>query len=78
MKTKRKEALVLGYKLLYDRSGKLVSERTSTDISSLKAYLSKEEFHTLDTVLREATLKLDGVHAYLENYLSARVMTEKS
>ena len=41
MRTKRKEALVLGYKLLYDRSGKLVSERTSTDISSLKDYLSK-------------------------------------
>jgi hypothetical protein len=77
MRTKRKEALVLGYKLLYDRSGKLVSERTSTDISSLKDYLSKEEYHTLDTVLREANLKLDNVHSYLENYLSARVMTEK-
>jgi len=77
MRTKRKEALVLGYKLLYDRSGKLVSERTSTDISSLKNYLSKEEYHTLDTVLREANLKLDNVHSYLENYLSARVMTEK-
>ena len=78
MKTKREEALVLGYKLLYDRSGKLVSERTSTDISSLKKYLTKEEYHTLDTVLREANLKLDNVHSYLENYLSARVMTEKS
>jgi hypothetical protein len=77
MRTKRKEALVLGYKLLYDRSGKLVSERTSTDISSLKDYLSKEEYHTLNTVLREANLKLDNVHSYLENYLSARVMTEK-
>ena len=77
MRTKRKEALVLGYKLLYDRSGKLVSERTSTDISSLKDYLSKEEYHTLDSVLREANLKLDNVHSYLENYLSARVMTEK-
>ena len=77
MKTKREEALVLGYKLLYDRSGKLVSERTSTDISSLKKYLTKEEYHTLDTVLREANLKLDNVHSYLENYLSARVMTEK-
>jgi hypothetical protein len=77
MKTKRKEALVLGYKLLYDRSGKLVSERTSTDMTILKKYLTKEEYNTLDTVVREATLKLDGVHKYLEDYLNARVMTQK-
>tara|TARA_S200002703_G_scaffold136622_1_gene126036 strand:+ start:672 stop:902 length:231 start_codon:yes stop_codon:yes gene_type:complete len=75
--SKRKEAQVLGYKLLYDRTGKLVSERTSTDITSLKKYLSKEEYNTLDTVIREATLKLDGIHKYLEDYLNARVMTQK-
>lgn len=75
--SKRKEAKVLGYKLLYDRTGKLVSERTSTDITSLKKYLSKEEYNTLDTVIREATLKLDGIHKYLEDYLNARVMTQK-
>ena len=77
MRTKRKEALVLGYKLLYDRSGKLVSERTSTDMTILKKYLTKEEYNTLDTVVREATLKLDGVQKYLEDYLNARVMTQK-
>ena len=75
--SKRKEAQVLGYKLLYDRTGKLVSERTSPDITSLKKYLSKEEYNTLDTVIREATLKLDGIHKYLEDYLNARVMTQK-
>jgi hypothetical protein len=77
MSTKRKEAKVLGYKLLYDRTGKLVSERTSTDITSLKSYLTKEEYNTLDTVVREATLKLDAIHKYLEDYLNSRVMTEK-
>ena len=75
--SKRKEAQVLAYRLLYDRSGKLVSERTSTDISSLKKFLTKEEFNTLNTVIREATLKLDEIHRYVENYLSARIMTEK-
>jgi hypothetical protein len=75
--SKRKEAQVLGYKLLYDRTGKLVSERTSTDITSLRKYLTKEEYNTLDTVIREATLKLDGIHKYLEDYLNARVMTQK-
>jgi len=72
----RKEAQVLAYRLLYDRSGKLVSERTSTDITSLKKFLTKEEYHTLDTVIREATLKLDDVHRYIENYLSSRVMKD--
>jgi len=75
--SKRKEAQVLGYRLLYDRTGKLVSERTSTDITSLRKYLTKEEYNTLDTVIREATLKLDGIHKYLEDYLNARVMTQK-
>jgi len=75
--SKRKEAQVLGYKLLYDRTGKLVSERTSTDITSLRKYLTKEEYNTLDTIIREATLKLDGIHKYLEDYLNARVMTQK-
>ena len=76
--SKRKEAQVLAYRLLYDRTGKLVSERTSTDISSLEKFLTKEEFNTLNTVIREATLKLDEIHRYIENYLSARIMTEKS
>jgi len=76
-RTKREEAQVLSYRLLYDMSGKLVTERIATDISSLKKYLSKEEYNTLNTVVREATLKLDGVHSYIENYLSARVMTQR-
>ena len=76
-RTKREEAQVLSYKILYDRSGKLVTERISTDVSSLKKYMSKEEFNTLNTVIREASLKLDEVHRYLENYLSARIMNQK-
>ncbi|MDA9041469.1 hypothetical protein N9I03_07090 [Gammaproteobacteria bacterium] len=76
-RTKRKEAQLLSYRLLYDRSGKLITERISTDVSDLKKYLSKEEFNTLNTVVREATLKLDTVHNYVENYLNSRVMVEK-
>ena len=76
MSIKRKEAKILGYKLLYDRTGKLVTERTSTDISKLKKFLSKEEYVTLQTVLREATLKLDEVHNYIEDSLNARKMTD--
>ena len=75
MRTKRTEAKLLGYELFYDRTGKLVTERTSTDISALKNFLSAEEFNTLTVVLREATTKLDKIHNEIEAHINARLMT---
>ena len=72
---KTQEAKLLQYTLLYDRSGKLVTERISTDIEKLKPYLSKEDYSLLKTLLRECTQKLDEIHNHLENNLDARVMT---
>ena len=72
---KTQEAKLLQYTLLYDRSGKLVTERISTDIEKLKTYFSKEDYSLLKTLLRECTQKLDEVHNHLENNLDARVMT---
>ena len=72
----KQEATLLGYKILYNRAGKLVTERTSTDIKKLKPYLSTEEYETLKTVVREGTVKLDEIHNYVEANLNARVMTE--
>ncbi len=73
---KNKEATLLGYKFIYNRAGKLVTERTSTDIKKLKPYLTTEEYETLKTVVREGTVKLDEIHNYVEANLNARVMTE--
>ena len=75
MRTKRTEAKLLGYTLFYDQTGKLVTERTSTDISALKKFLSAEEFNTLTVVLREATTKLDTIHNEIEAHLNARLLT---
>jgi len=74
--SKRKEATLISYKLLYDRYGKLVTERTTTDISSLKKFLTTEEFTNLKTILREATTKLDSIHSYIETHLNARIMKD--
>ena len=74
--TDKKEATLVSYKLLYDRYGKLITERSSTDISGLKKFLSKEEFTTLEVVLREATAKLDSIHSYIETHLNARIMKD--
>ena len=73
---KRKEATLLGYKLLYDRSGKLITERLYTDIKQLKPYFNKEDYATLSVLLREGTKKLDEIHNYLETSLNARIMTD--
>ena len=66
MRTKREEATLLSYKLLYNRAGNLVTERTSVDIKEIKKYFSLEEYATLQTVIREATKKLDDAKAQLE------------
>ena len=73
---KREESTLIGYKLLYNRSGKLITERTSTDIKKLKPYLTKQEYATLQTVIREGTIKLDNIHNYIEANLNARIMTD--
>ena len=76
MRTKREEAQLLCYRLLYNRAGNLVTERTSVDIKELKKYFTVEEYSTLQTVIREATKKLDEVHNYIEANLNARKMTD--
>lgn len=76
MRTKREEAKLLGYELLYNRAGNLVTERTSVDISKLEKYFTQEEYSTLQTVIREATKKLDEVHNYIEANLNSRKMTD--
>ena len=50
MRTKRTEAKLVGYNLFYDLTGKLVTERTSTDIKELKKFFTPEEYNTLATV----------------------------
>ena len=72
----KKEATLLGYKVLYNRAGKLITERTSTDITSLKQYFTAEEYATLQTVVREGTNKLDEILNYIEANLNARRMTD--
>jgi hypothetical protein len=72
----KKEATLIGYKLLYNRAGKLITERISTDIKQLKPYFSKEEYATLQTLIRETTVKLDEIHNYVEANLNARRMID--
>jgi|TARA_A100001011_G_scaffold174503_1_gene183210 hypothetical protein len=75
MTTKREEAQILAYRLLYDRSGKLITERIKTDIKDLKPYFKKQDYEVLKVILREAGQKMDEIHNHIEGCLNARVST---
>ena len=67
------EARLLAYELLYNRyDSQLVTQRTTTDISSLKKYFTEEEYNILKTVLRSAKTELDKIHNRIEADLNAR------
>jgi len=76
MKTKREEAVLLGYKLLYDKTGKLITERLTTNITELEKYMSQTDYSLLEVVVRDCTAKLDEIHNYIESNLDARKMTD--
>jgi hypothetical protein len=73
-RTKRTEAKLVSYTLFYDLTGKLVTERTNTDIKDLEKFFTPEEYNTLKTVIREATAKLDKIHNEIEAHLNGRLM----
>ena len=72
IKMKRQEAKLLVFDIIYSRKGQLVTEVTSTDISSLEKYFTKEEYNILQTVLRSAQTELNKIHNKVEADLNAR------
>ena len=69
---KREEAKLLGYELLFNKQGQLITERTTTDITILAKQLSKEDFNLLQSTIRSATRELDSVHNKIEADLNGR------
>jgi len=76
MKTKREEARLLSYTLLYDKTGKLITERVSTDIEKLKKFLTVEDYNLLKTTIRETTIELDKIHNKIEAHLNGRIFND--
>jgi len=72
MKTKRTEAKLLGYTILFNKKGQLITERLSTNIKELEDRLTKEDFNLLQSVLRSGKRELDKVHSKIEAELNAR------
>tara|TARA_R100001377_G_scaffold45166_1_gene25834 strand:+ start:36 stop:263 length:228 start_codon:yes stop_codon:yes gene_type:complete len=71
-KTKRKEARLLSYTILFNKQGQLITERISTNVKELEKELTKEDFNLLQSVIRSGTRELDAVHNKIEADLNAR------
>ena len=72
---KRKEAKLLGYEVLFNKQGQLITERTSVDITKLKQHLTSEDFNLLQSTMRSASRELDEVHDRIESDLNSRKST---
>ena len=72
MNNKKTEATLVGYRVLFDKKGTLITERTSTDLKYLKSVLSRRDYNILRTVIHEATIRLNDIHNQIELALDAR------
>ena len=72
MNKKKTEATLVGYKVLFDKKGNLITERTSTDLKYLESTLSRRDYNILRTVIYEATIRLNDIHNQIEVALDAR------
>tara|TARA_R110000744_G_scaffold63069_3_gene129869 strand:+ start:639 stop:860 length:222 start_codon:yes stop_codon:yes gene_type:complete len=72
MTNENNEATLLGYRILFDSKGNLITERISVDIKKLKKSFSLEDYNLLRSVLSEAKTKLDKVHNQIETALNFR------
>lgn len=72
MTKKREEATLVGYKILFDAKGNLVTERTAVDIKKLEKFFSKEDYSLVKSIISETKIELDRIHNRIEAALDAR------
>lgn len=67
---KQKDATLLGYRVLFDSKGNLITERTSVDFRDLSKYFTERDFNLLRITLSEAKIRLDAIHNQIEAHLN--------
>jgi len=70
--TTKTEATLVGYKILFDTKGNLITERVSVDMKKLKKLFNEKDFNILRSTLLEAKTELDKIHLKIEESLNAR------
>ena len=65
-----KRANIISFQVFIDSKGTLMTEFASVPLNKTNIF-NKTERPYIDKILREATLKLEGLHDYLEKELQA-------
>jgi len=67
------EANIIGYRILVDSTGKLVTEKSIAEINKVKGDLSPYTYSILKTIVRVADVEFKRIHNRIETELDARL-----
>tara|TARA_R110000787_G_scaffold7089_1_gene24461 strand:- start:429 stop:647 length:219 start_codon:yes stop_codon:yes gene_type:complete len=67
------EAVLISYKLIVNKKGKVYTERSISEIDELEKKLNPILFNTLKAVLRRSKAELDKIHNKIEADLNGRI-----
>jgi hypothetical protein len=70
---KKNEAVLVSYKLLIDTKGRVITERSLSDIDQIEEKFNPIIFHTLKTTIKLAQVEFDKIHNMIEDNLNARI-----
>tara|TARA_R100001594_G_scaffold86139_1_gene120656 strand:- start:10 stop:228 length:219 start_codon:yes stop_codon:yes gene_type:complete len=66
------EATLLTFKIVLDVKGNLVSDLGGLPIKDVdKVFRNKDDAYIIKKLIREGTIKLEGIHKYLEDEINA-------
>ena len=71
------EATLLTFKIVLDVKGNLVSDLGGLPIKDVdKVFRNKDDAYIIKKLIREGTIKLEGIHKYLEDEINAILYVE--
>ena len=66
------EATLLTFKIVLDVKGNIVSDLGGLPITDVdKVFRNKDDAYVIKKIIREGTIKLQGIHKYLEDEVTA-------
>jgi len=66
------EATLLTFKIVLDVKGNLVSDLGGLPIKDVdQVFRNKDDAYIIKKLIREGTIKLEGIHKYLEDEINA-------
>lgn len=71
MRSSSREANIIGFKVLVNCDGVIITEMSGISESDLSKVFKGVELSTLRSIVRLANQKLEGIHEFLEAELSA-------